>query len=155
RFQNVRRRSRRRPYGRHGREREDPGALLRTIRRRDEVREEERRVAREADIGTGPQANRGIQASEANRSEERSCAGSSTAPREALSVNGEAIVAFVSIGAAYTADPNDVWSPKNSFLLRDRFAIVLRIQADSSLGVFYVQGTVNVQGSDLFAASDR
>lgn len=64
-------------------------------------------------------------------------------------------MAFVSIGAAYTADPNDVWSPKNSFLLRDRFAIVLRIQADSSLGVFYVQGTVNVQGSDLFAASDR
>ncbi|HKF69026.1 MAG TPA: hypothetical protein VKB36_20920 [Vicinamibacterales bacterium] len=44
-------------------------------------------------------------------------AGSSTPHREGLSVNGEAIVAFVSISAAYTADPNDVWTPKNSFLL--------------------------------------
>lgn len=140
-------------------------------------------------------------------------------------------MSFVSISAAYTADPNDVWTPKNSFLLNEPFAIVLHIQADSSLvsnkmlfdavvqivgpqqdltqfpwwiidsdgnvepsptrdstwtnqsfqwgtdfaffvfwnsyfdaiahvgnakqGVFYVQGTVNVQGSDLFAASDR
>jgi hypothetical protein len=113
-------------------------------------------------------------------------------------------MAFVNITAAYTADANDVWTPKNSFLLHDRFAIVLRIQADSSLvskkmlfdvqpspardstwtnqtfqftdfaffvfwnsyfdaiahvgnakqGVFFVQGTVNVQGSDLFVASD-
>ena len=139
-------------------------------------------------------------------------------------------MAFVNISDVYTADPNDVWTPKDSFLLHDRFSIVLRIQADSSLvtkkflfeavvqivgpqqdldggfpwwiisngdvlpsptrdstwtnqsfqftdfaffvfwnsyhdaiahvgnakqGVFYVQGTVNVQGSPLFAASDR
>ena len=139
-------------------------------------------------------------------------------------------MAFVNISDVYTADPNDVWTPKDSFLLHDRFSIVLRIQADSSLvtkkmlfeavvqivgpqqdltgfpwwiidsnghvqpsptrdstwtnqsfqftdfafsvfwnsyldaiahvgnakqGVFYVQGTVNVQGSALFAASDR
>jgi hypothetical protein len=140
-------------------------------------------------------------------------------------------MAFVNISAAYTADPNDVWTPKNSFLLNDPFSIVLHVQADSSLvskkmlfdavvqivgpqqdltqfpwwiidsdghvepsptrdstwtnqsfewgtdfaffvfwnsyfdaiahvgnakqGVFYVQGTVNVQESELFAASDR
>jgi hypothetical protein len=139
-------------------------------------------------------------------------------------------MAFVNISDVYTADPGDVWTPKNSFLLHDPFAIVLRVQADSSLvskkvlfdavvqivgpqqdltqfpwwiidsngdvqpsptrdstwtnrsfqftdfafsvfwnsyfdaiahvgnakqGVFFVQGTVNVQGSELFAASGR
>jgi hypothetical protein len=42
-------------------------------------------------------------------------------------------MAFVNISDVYTADPGDVWTPKNSFLLHDPFAIVLRIQADSSL----------------------
>jgi hypothetical protein len=139
-------------------------------------------------------------------------------------------MAFVNISSVYTADPGDIWTPKNAFMLSDPFAIVLNIQADSSVvdegllfdavlqivgpqqdatgypwwtlingdvtlspsrdvlwynvgfqwgtdfafyvfwesyndaiaqvgnakqGVFYVQGTVSVQGSDLFAASDR
>ena len=138
-------------------------------------------------------------------------------------------MSFINISAAYTADPGSIWTPKNSFMLGDPFAIVMNVQADSSLvdegllfdalfqignpqqdpyqgawwtytgsdilpmntvdvlwndvafqwgtnfaiwwwwsqysdavsqiggfsirGVFYVQGSVNVQGSDLFAAS--
>lgn len=139
-------------------------------------------------------------------------------------------MAFINISSIYTADPNNVWTPKNAFMLNDPYAIVLSIQVDSSVisegllfdamfqivgpeqdlteyawwiivdgdvmfspsrdilwnnisfqwgtdfviwwqwnkyydavaqvanakhGVFYVQGTVNVQGSDLFAASDH
>jgi hypothetical protein len=139
-------------------------------------------------------------------------------------------MAFINIGSVYTADPNNVWTPKNAFMLNDPYAIALSIQVDSSVisegllfdavfqivgpeqdpteyawwiivdgdvmaspsrdvlwnnisfqwgtdfviwwqwnkyydaiaqvanakqGVFYVQGTVNVQGSDLFAASER
>ena len=139
-------------------------------------------------------------------------------------------MAFINISKVYTADPGNIWTPKNSFLLHDPYAIVLNIEADSSVvsaglrfdavfqivgpqedaqgyvwwtivsgdvtqspsrdvhwdnvgfqwgtnfaiwwhwnqyydaiahvgnakqGVFYVQGTVNVRGSDLFAASDR
>jgi hypothetical protein len=138
-------------------------------------------------------------------------------------------MASVNIGAVYTADPANIWTPKSAFMQTDPFAIVLNAQADSSVvqegllydavlqivgpqqdatefpwwtlvngdvtlsptrdviwnnvqfqwtdfafwvfwdsyydaiadvgnakeGVFYVQGTLNVQGSDLFAASDR
>jgi hypothetical protein len=140
-------------------------------------------------------------------------------------------MAFINISSVYTADPSDFWTPKNAFLLNDPYAIVLRVQADSTVvsegllfdalfqivgpsqdlvsgfpwwiisngdvlpspsrdawwtnvsfqwgtdfaiwwnwntyhdaiahvgnakqGVFYVQGSINVQGSDLFAASDR
>ena len=139
-------------------------------------------------------------------------------------------MAFLNISRVYTADPGDVWTPKNAFMLNDPYAIVLNIQADSTVvqegllfdavfqivgpqqdltgypwwvidngnvmpsptrdvrwnnisfqwgtnfaiwwswnkyndaiahvgnakqGVFFVQGTVNVQGSDLFAASER
>lgn len=139
-------------------------------------------------------------------------------------------MAFINISSVYTADPGDIWTPKNAFMLNDPYAIVLNVQADSSVvsegllfdavfqivgpqqdltgfpwwiisngdvwpsptrdarwngisfqwgtnfaiwwfwnqyldaiqhvgnakqGVFFVQGTVNVQGSDLFAASER
>jgi hypothetical protein len=139
-------------------------------------------------------------------------------------------MAFLNISSVYTADPADIWTPKNSFMLHDPFAIALNIQADSSLvaegllfdavfqivgpqqdaqgfpwwtivngnvtlsptrdvnwtnisfqwgtnfaiwwfwneyydaiahvgnakqGVFYVQGTANVQGSDVFANSGQ
>jgi hypothetical protein len=140
-------------------------------------------------------------------------------------------MSFINISAAYTADPSNIWTPKNAFMLDDPYAIVLNIQVDSSVvregllfdavvqivgpqqdltgfpwwiidsdgnvvpsptrdstwtsqkfqwgtnfaffvfwnsyhdaiahvgnakqGVFFVQGTVNVQGSDLFAASER
>ncbi len=139
-------------------------------------------------------------------------------------------MALVDITRVYTADPGDVWTPKDAFLLNDPFAIVLNVHADAGVvakaplfdavfqivgpqqdltgypwwiiqsgdvlasptrdatwndisfqwgtdfgiwwfwdsyyeaiqhvgnakqGVFYVQGTVNVQGTDLFAASDR
>jgi hypothetical protein len=141
-------------------------------------------------------------------------------------------MAFINISSVYTADPNDVWTPKNAFMLQEPYAIVLQIQADSSVvsegllfdamfqivgpsqdlangfpwwiidtngdiapsptrdvwwgnisfqwgtnfaiwwhwnkysdaiahvanskqGVFYVQGIVNVQRSNLFAASER
>ena len=140
-------------------------------------------------------------------------------------------MSFINIHTAYTADPADIWTPKNSFMVNDPFAVVLSVQADSSVvaegllfdalfqivnpqqdpyrgawwtisdddvlpmnsvdtpwngigfqwgtnfiiwtswskyldavsqvggtdslktGVFYVQGSVNVEGSDLFAAS--
>jgi|SRR5690348_3484356 len=140
-------------------------------------------------------------------------------------------MAFITISKVYTADPADFWTPKNAFMLTDPFAIVMNVQADSSLvdkgllfdalfqivgpeqdtangfpwwvivngdiflspsrdvhwngvsfqwgtdfgiwwfwnqyydaiahvgnakqGIFYVQGTISVEGSDLFAASDR
>ncbi|SRR6266699_3097712 len=140
-------------------------------------------------------------------------------------------MSFINITNVYTADPGDIWTAKNAFMLNDPFAIVLNIQADSSLvsegllfdgvfqilgpqqdpangfpwftlldgefvmspsrdalwndisfqwgtdfaiwwswsqyydaishivnaklGVFFVQGTVNVQGSNLFANSER
>lgn len=44
-------------------------------------------------------------------------------------------MAFVTLSSVYTADPSDIWSPKNSFLISDPFAIVMRIQVD--------QGTIN------------
>jgi len=138
-------------------------------------------------------------------------------------------MSFINISAAYTADPGDVWTPKSSFMINDPFAIVMAVQADSSVvnegllfdavfqivnpqqdpysdawwtdtgsdilpmnsvdahwngvgfqwgtnfvifwewshysdavnqiggpsivGVYYVQGTISVEGSDLFAAS--
>jgi len=140
-------------------------------------------------------------------------------------------MSFINISEAYTADPGNIWTPKSSFMVSDPFAIVLNVQADSSVvqegllfdalfqivnpqqdpyrgawwsfdgedvfamnsvdtpwngvafqwgtsfviwtwwsqyldavsqlggpvsvktGVFYVQGSVNVEGSDLFAAS--
>lgn len=42
-------------------------------------------------------------------------------------------MSFINIGAAYTADPGNVWTPKSSFMVDDPFAIVLRVEADSSL----------------------
>ena len=42
-------------------------------------------------------------------------------------------MAFINISSVYTADPGDIWTPKNSFMLHDPFAIALNIQADSSL----------------------
>ena len=42
-------------------------------------------------------------------------------------------MSFINISAIYTADPSDVWTPKSAFMLNDSFAIVLSIQADSSL----------------------
>jgi len=138
-------------------------------------------------------------------------------------------MSFINISAAYTADPGNVWTPKNSFMVSDPFAIVLNVQGDNSVieegllfdalfqivnpqmdpyqgawwtfdgsdvlsmnsvdtpwdgvnfewgtnfavwlswsqysdavsqigglsiaGVFYVQGSISVEGSDLFAAS--
>ncbi|MBV8207187.1 MAG: hypothetical protein JO041_10365 [Acidobacteria bacterium] len=35
--------------------------------------------------------------------------------------------------SAYTADPGDIWTPKTSFMVSDPFAIVLNVQADSSV----------------------
>lgn len=140
-------------------------------------------------------------------------------------------MAFVNISAVRTADPSNVWVPKDSFMSSDPYAIVLDVQVDSSVlasgllydvvwqivnprqspyshawwtpiggspvsmptvdadwngvpfqwtnfavwmwwtrysdavsqvrgpdsvsGVFYVQGTVNVQGSSLFANSNQ
>lgn len=138
-------------------------------------------------------------------------------------------MSFVNISNVRTADPSNMWAPKASFFSRDPFAIVMDVQADSSLiqagllfdavfqivnprqdphnhawytisglsdvsmptidrdwkgvafqwtnfiiwyqwaqysdavsqirgpdqinGIFYVQGTISVQGSDLFARS--
>lgn len=42
-------------------------------------------------------------------------------------------MAFINISAAYTADPGDIWTPKNAFMLNDPFAIVLNVQADGSV----------------------
>lgn len=42
-------------------------------------------------------------------------------------------MAFVNVSAARTADPGNVWVPKNSFMSGDPFAIVLDVQVDSSL----------------------
>jgi hypothetical protein len=42
-------------------------------------------------------------------------------------------MSFININAAYSADPGDVWTPKSSFMLADPFAIVLRVEADSTL----------------------
>ena len=42
-------------------------------------------------------------------------------------------MSFINISSVYTADPADTWTPKNAFMLHDPFAIVLTIQADSSL----------------------
>jgi hypothetical protein len=38
-------------------------------------------------------------------------------------------MSFVHIPAIYTADPGDVWTPKNSFVSSQPFAIVMRVQA--------------------------
>ena len=40
---------------------------------------------------------------------------------------------FLNVSAAYTADPGNVWTPKSSFMVNDPFAIVMTVQADSSL----------------------
>jgi hypothetical protein len=140
-------------------------------------------------------------------------------------------MAFINVSAVRTADPGNVWVPETYFMAGDPFAVVLDVQADSSLvsegllydvvwqlvnprqdpyshawwtfdgsnvdamstididwtgvrflwtsfvvwywwshysdavsqvqgpdhasGVFFVQGTINVQGSDLFAASGQ
>lgn len=42
-------------------------------------------------------------------------------------------MSFINISAVYTADPGNVWTPKSAFMIGDPFAIVLNIQADSSL----------------------
>jgi hypothetical protein len=42
-------------------------------------------------------------------------------------------MSFVNISAVYTADPGDIWTPKSAFMTTDPFAIVLNVQADSSL----------------------
>ena len=42
-------------------------------------------------------------------------------------------MSFINIGAVHTADPGDVWTPKSAFMTADPFAIVLNVQADSSL----------------------
>src|SRR3981189_2969699 len=42
-------------------------------------------------------------------------------------------MAFINISRVYTADPGDIWTPKNAFMLSDPFAIVLNIQADNSV----------------------
>jgi hypothetical protein len=42
-------------------------------------------------------------------------------------------MSFINISAVYTADPGNVWVPKSAFMTGDPFAIVLNIQADSSL----------------------
>ena len=42
-------------------------------------------------------------------------------------------MAFINISSVYTADPSDIWTPKNAFLLNDPYAIVQHIQADSSV----------------------
>ncbi len=57
-------------------------------------------------------------------------------------------MSFINITNVYTADPGDIWTAKNAFMLNDPFAIVLNIQADSSLvsegllfdGVFQILG---------------
>ena len=42
-------------------------------------------------------------------------------------------MSFINISAAYAADPGDIWTPKTAFNTSDPFALVLNIQADSSL----------------------
>jgi len=42
-------------------------------------------------------------------------------------------MAFLNVTSAYTADPGNVWAPKSAFQTTDPFAIVLLVQADSSL----------------------
>lgn len=42
-------------------------------------------------------------------------------------------MSFINISAAYSADPGNIWTPKNSFMVNDPFAIVLKVQADSSV----------------------
>ena len=43
------------------------------------------------------------------------------------------IMSFVNISAVRTADPGNVWIPKNSFRPADPFAVVLDVQVDSSV----------------------
>ena len=42
-------------------------------------------------------------------------------------------MSFVNISAVRTADPGEVWVPKNSFRPSDPFAVVLDVQVDSSI----------------------
>lgn len=42
-------------------------------------------------------------------------------------------MSFINLSAAYPADPGNIWTPKTSFNTSDPFALVLNIQADSSL----------------------
>jgi hypothetical protein len=42
-------------------------------------------------------------------------------------------MSFVNISAVYSADPGNIWTPKSAFMIADPFAIVLNVQADSSL----------------------
>ena len=42
-------------------------------------------------------------------------------------------MAFLNISSIYTADSNDFWTPKNAFLLNDPYAIVMAVQADSTV----------------------
>lgn len=42
-------------------------------------------------------------------------------------------MSFVNISAVRTADPGNVWVPKNSFRPSDPFAVVLDVQVDSSI----------------------
>lgn len=42
-------------------------------------------------------------------------------------------MSFVNISAVRTADPGDIWTPKNSFHPNDPFAVVLDVQVDSSV----------------------
>src|SRR3981189_2343655 len=42
-------------------------------------------------------------------------------------------MAFINISSVYTAAPGYIWTPKNAFMLNDPFAIVLNIQADSTV----------------------
>jgi hypothetical protein len=42
-------------------------------------------------------------------------------------------MSFVNISAVRTADPGNVWVPKNSFRPSDPFAVVLDIQVDNAV----------------------
>jgi hypothetical protein len=42
-------------------------------------------------------------------------------------------MSFINVSAAYSADPGNIWTPKNSFMVSDPFAIVLNVQVDNSV----------------------
>jgi hypothetical protein len=42
-------------------------------------------------------------------------------------------MSFINLSSVYTADPGNFLIPKNSFMITDPFAVVMQIQADSSI----------------------
>jgi hypothetical protein len=42
-------------------------------------------------------------------------------------------MSFINLSAVYTADPGDIWTPKNAFMTTDPFALVMNIQVDNSV----------------------